>query len=59
MNATATWREMGEHNRSGLIVSVIGHLLLLAIISANVTLIPKRPMPQLAIRFRLIIAVEP
>jgi colicin import membrane protein len=54
VNAAATWRDMAEENRSGLIISVIGHLVLLGIISANLTLIPSRPIAQLAIEATLV-----
>jgi colicin import membrane protein len=54
VNAAATWRDTAEENRSGLIISVIGHLVLLGIISANLTLIPSRPIAQLAIEATLV-----
>lgn len=54
MSATATWRDTAADNRSGLIVSVIGHVALLAIISSNLVVLPNRPMPQLAIEATLV-----
>lgn len=44
-----TWQEFAAENRTGLTVSVIGHALLLAAFSSSLILIPRQPIPQLAI----------